>query len=399
MPRQLQKRRLFVEQLEERTLMTVDSWSMNDAPHVALTIADLDNDGAAEFIYSDRSLNQISIARSLSTQGMLVDDYGRLSAPAAVAVADLNGDDWADLIVPNTAANELLVFLANAKSSQPNAAPFLPPMSLASGLSPSSVSVADLNADGTLDLVVANRDSNDLSVLLGAGSNAGWALKPGPRLETAAAPTATTIVDVTGPNNAPDGILDIVVTNSESNTAGVMRGLGDGNFVPPNAPPVGGSKPPNQGIDPADLDVLSLSATLAGSSGRANTVVDFVSLRGSHLPTVATLVTVSRSGIPQGGEFGKSNSAAARRCWRPRNVDAGRQSEAALDTPAMDTVSRMLIDLDEQVQQVHQDDSLPSARTRAVSSARGAGERTTSRLTSPKEQPPDGSQSRANAPR
>lgn len=38
------------------------------------------------------------------------------------------------------------------------------------GNGPISVAIGDLNGDGSLDLVTANSDSNDVSVLLGTGT-------------------------------------------------------------------------------------------------------------------------------------------------------------------------------------------------------------------------------------
>ncbi|MEE9225522.1 MAG: FG-GAP repeat protein, partial [Bacteroidota bacterium] len=36
--------------------------------------------------------------------------------------------------------------------------------------SPSSIAIGDLNDDGKLDLIVANKGSNDVTILLGIGS-------------------------------------------------------------------------------------------------------------------------------------------------------------------------------------------------------------------------------------
>src|SRR5690349_11514399 len=46
---------------------------------------------------------------------------------------------------------------------------FLAPLAFDVGSNPKSVAVGDLNHDGIPDLVVANHNSNDVSVLLGKG--------------------------------------------------------------------------------------------------------------------------------------------------------------------------------------------------------------------------------------
>ncbi len=51
-----------------------------------------------------------------------------------------------------------------------SAAAFKGPSTFATHLAPISVAVADFNGDGNLDIAVANRSSNDISVLLGKGN-------------------------------------------------------------------------------------------------------------------------------------------------------------------------------------------------------------------------------------
>ena len=74
------------------------------------------------------------------------------------------------------------------------------------------ITVSDVNLDGIPDLVVANRGSNDVSILYGTGTGASWTMKYGPRLQSnGTGPVSTLVKDVTG-----DGIPDILVSNSQS---------------------------------------------------------------------------------------------------------------------------------------------------------------------------------------
>lgn len=117
------------------------------------------------------------------------------------------------------------------------AAPFL---SFDTGGAPSSIALGDLNGDGKLDIVVANADSNTVSVLLGKGDGT-----LGPRSSYAAGnrPFSVTIGDLNG-----DRKLDLVVANTDSNTVSVLLGNGDGTFGPKSEYATAGCKPGVTGL-------------------------------------------------------------------------------------------------------------------------------------------------------
>ena len=100
---------------------------------------------------------------------------------------------------------------------------FAPEIGVTAGSGPSSVAAGDFNGDGNLDLAVANRNTNNVSVQLGDGSG-GF--------------VATTSVDVGSQPNSViagdfngDGKLDLAVANSGSTTVSVLLGNGSGGFV------------------------------------------------------------------------------------------------------------------------------------------------------------------------
>ena len=77
------------------------------------------------------------------------------------------------------AAASVVVAVSTAAAATSSPISFAHPKFFPGGRGPSSVAAADLNGDGHLDLVTANSDSNDLTVLLGNGSGGG-----GPPLHT-----------------------------------------------------------------------------------------------------------------------------------------------------------------------------------------------------------------------
>ena len=83
--------------------------------------------------------------------------------PKSVAIGDLDGDGVLDLVVANKNDNNVSVLMGNGDGT------FASDVTYGVGNSPQSVAIDDLDGDGVLDLVVANRFSNDVSVLMGNG--------------------------------------------------------------------------------------------------------------------------------------------------------------------------------------------------------------------------------------
>src|SRR3989440_597917 len=84
-------------------------------------------------------------------------------SPDSVAVGDFNGDGKLDLAVANRGSNDVSVLVGNGDGT------FQAALTFAAGSGPSSVAAGDFNGDGKLDLAVASRGSSLVSVLLGNG--------------------------------------------------------------------------------------------------------------------------------------------------------------------------------------------------------------------------------------
>jgi len=156
-----------------------------------------------------------------------------------------------------------------------NSLSFLPAVTYDSGGSyPASVAVADVNGDGKADLLVANKGtggavSGTVSVLLGNGDGTFQAA-----VSYGCGGSFTTSV-VAGDVNG-DGKLDLVVTNAGSNTVGVLLGHGDGTFAPAVTFDSGGNFPELAAIADVngdgrpDIVVVDCSNRFAGCGGGEN---------------------------------------------------------------------------------------------------------------------------------
>ena len=85
------------------------------------------------------------------------------SRPSFATIADVNGDSFPDLISANRDTDNLSVLLGNGDGT------FRASANFGAGDQPRSVAAADVNGDNLPDLVSANEFSNNLSVLLNNG--------------------------------------------------------------------------------------------------------------------------------------------------------------------------------------------------------------------------------------
>jgi YD repeat-containing protein len=203
------------------------------------------SDGTVYFVSANQAQNRVTVQDAGGNTTFTADVSSGLDGPSAVAVADLNGDGLPDLLVANSSSNELLVFLGTGQGQFAAT-----PLAFPAGTNLAGITVADLARKGIPDVVVANEGSNTLSVLFGQGHGTSWTLVGGPQLATGPGPVATVVADVTGPEGKPDGIPDIIVSNSQGDSISVLRGLGSGYFAD-NQPVTILTGP--RGLDPGPL--------------------------------------------------------------------------------------------------------------------------------------------------
>ncbi|CAF4201145.1 unnamed protein product, partial [Adineta steineri] len=168
------------------------------------------------------SLNKlITIDHSfgLSCSSLFLDPttYSTGSTPFSMAVADVNNDNHLDIIVANSASNNVGVLLNIGNGT------FRSQTVYSVGSNPRSVAVADVNNDNKSDIVVANYNSNTTSVLLNAGN--GTFLNQ-TIYSVGANPISIVIADMNNDNKS-----DISVANYNSSNIGILFNAGNGTFL------------------------------------------------------------------------------------------------------------------------------------------------------------------------
>ena len=174
----------------------------------AVVVADLNGDGNLDLAVANRSDNTVSILLGKGDGTFAVHvDYPAGESPAALTAADFNNDGKPDLAVANdiTPGGTVTILLNHGDGS------YLPGVAYATGDS-TSVVAADLSGDGILDFAAVNSLDQTLSVYLGTG-NGTFTLGPTQAtLRLAPNPVALAAADVDG-----DGTLELLLSgNSDS---------------------------------------------------------------------------------------------------------------------------------------------------------------------------------------
>lgn len=187
----------------------------------SLTIGDFNSDKKLDLAVSNSGSNTISILLGEGNGQFVASEVPIKtdSRPLCVITTDFDNNATADLAVVNNGADSVSVLLGDGKGAFVEAAG----SPLKVGKTPFYLTTNDLNADGVADMLVANSGSNSVSVLMGQG---GGSFSDKTDFPTEVSPRCISIADFNG-----DGKSDLVVANTGANSVSFLPGLGNGKFA------------------------------------------------------------------------------------------------------------------------------------------------------------------------
>jgi hypothetical protein len=190
---------------------------------VAVVIADINGDGRPDLISANRGSNDLSL---LENEGNLVfrapASLPAGQTPRDVLALDLNGNGALDLVALNESSDDLTVLF------QAENVVFSPPLRLPVGRRPQRVAAADIDRNGHVDLLVANAGpvfrEGSLSLWRNYGNGT---FTREPDFAPGNNPSSLTLADLDG-----DGHLDLAIATSAVRNLSVAWNNGQGFFAP-----------------------------------------------------------------------------------------------------------------------------------------------------------------------
>jgi MYXO-CTERM domain-containing protein len=272
---------------EEGTFLNPVSYTVGSDPR-AVAVADLNLDGRPDIVTANHGDSSVSILYGRGDGTF--DPVVSLAAGrplTAVVVANLNRDGSPDVITASADTREIVVFLQDATAEKG----FRQLTAVSMSAVPTALVAADFNQDSVPDLAVTLRATNgdgDFQVLTTVVASVGGTVsfQSSSLYATGGRPSSIAAGDfaIDGP---ADGILDVVIANSDDDTLTFYLGGAGGQFSVPRMPLAVGAGPASLALADFDRDG-KLDVVTADTRGHTLTL-----LRSGRPPATPTATNTS----------------------------------------------------------------------------------------------------------
>ena len=158
------------------TFATKEDFTTASAPR-SVAIEDIDGDGKLDLAVTNSGVTSVSVLRNTTIPGTIdansfsaKEDFTAGSTPSRVAFGDINGDGKPDMAVSNQTSNTVSIFQNTSTSGTIDANTFAGKVDFTTETNPRTLQFVDVDGDGNLDLAVANRTSDTVSIFRNAGN-------------------------------------------------------------------------------------------------------------------------------------------------------------------------------------------------------------------------------------
>ena len=191
--------------------------------HMQNIVTDLNNDQISDIVVINTGLGYIYILYGngdgtfVVKTNILLEENFELRK---ISVADVNGDDYKDIVVTSTNLDGFVVCYGNVDGSFIE----ITTSNIQTSYIPFSINVNDFNNDNFMDIAFVNSDSNTIDVFLGYGNGSFETKKTSPTGGVLASQYM-----IVGDFNE-DEILDLIVMQPLVSSLNVIFGYGNGSF-------------------------------------------------------------------------------------------------------------------------------------------------------------------------